>query len=44
MEYAGTITVIIHAYIISTRGLKTDKGSHVEKKTEIEADSYMNMT
>ena len=36
MEYANTLTAMIHAYIISTRGLK--KGSHVEK-TEIETDS-----
>ena len=29
MEYANTLTVMIRAYIISTRGLK--KGSHVGK-------------
>ena len=46
MEYANTLTAMMHAYkyTISTRGLVLKlKGSHVEK-TEIEADSYVNMT
>ena len=42
MEYANTLTAMIHAYIISVRGLKI-KAAMLEK-TEIEADSYINMT
>ena len=40
MEYANTLTAMIHAYI-STRGRAQNKGSHIGKKTEIEADSYI---
>ena len=37
MEYANTLTAMIHAYIISTRGLKIKAAMLV--KTEIEAES-----
>ena len=40
MEYANTLTAMIHAYIISTRGFKL-KAAMLGKKTEIEADSYI---
>ena len=40
MEYANTLTALIHAYVISTCGLKI-KAAMLGKNTEIEADSYI---
>ena len=49
MEYANTLTAMIHAYKISTRGFKL-KAAMVGKKLRsrlihtFEADSYINMS